>query len=65
MFVGGWCPCREELLPSPPLPSPFNPRWFSNFVAAADAVGIPVCVGLALVDPATGEALEEREFHTG
>lgn len=37
--------------------------WFTNFAAAADQVGIPVCLSLALVDMGTQEAVEERTFH--
>lgn len=44
------CPCRS---------------WLANLAAAADAVGVPLCVSLAVVDPSTGEASNSKEFHTG
>lgn len=48
-------PCR--LLPPPPH------SWLENFAAAADAVGIPVCMTVAVVDMTTDEAVETRDFH--
>lgn len=33
--------------------------------AAADAVGTPVCLSLAVVNEGTGEVLEKRDFFTG
>ncbi|KAI7839447.1 hypothetical protein COHA_006848 [Chlorella ohadii] len=37
--------------------------WLSNFAEAADAVGIPVCMSVAVVDMATDEATQTRDFH--
>ncbi|PRW58962.1 Pyruvate phosphate dikinase,PEP pyruvate-binding [Chlorella sorokiniana] len=37
--------------------------WFTNFVEAADAVAIPVCLSLAVVDSDTGRASDQRFFH--
>jgi hypothetical protein len=39
--------------------------WFTNLATAADAVGIPLCASLAVVDAATGQLLDERVFPTG
>jgi hypothetical protein len=33
-------------------------------VEAADAVGIPVCLSLAVVDPVTGDVQTQELFHT-
>ena len=40
-----------------------NRSWLSNFAEAADAVGIPVCMSVAVVDMATDEATQTRDFH--
>ncbi|PRW59916.1 Holliday junction ATP-dependent DNA helicase isoform B [Chlorella sorokiniana] len=37
--------------------------WFTNFAKAADEVGIPVCMSLAVVDTSTAEPKETRDFH--
>lgn len=61
------CPSPVLISPAPSLfpapPQPENRSWMANFAKAADEVGIPVCLSLALVDPATGEATETRDFH--
>ena len=51
-----------ELGPPPPHPPPAR-SWFTNFAKAADEVGVPVCMSLALVDPKTGAAADTRDFH--
>ncbi|KAL4435929.1 hypothetical protein ABPG77_000691 [Micractinium sp. CCAP 211/92] len=39
--------------------------FFTAFAKAADAVGIPVCATVALVDDASGSVLEQTQYHTG
>ncbi|EFN53370.1 hypothetical protein CHLNCDRAFT_137132 [Chlorella variabilis] len=48
-----------------PTDLPAVASWFSNMAAAADAVGTPVCLSLAVVNEGTGEVLEKRDFFTG
>lgn len=49
-------PAPSSNTSSRPLPS--RPRsWFKSFAEAADQVGIPVCMSLAIVDTSTAEAL--------
>ncbi|KAI7836624.1 hypothetical protein COHA_009509 [Chlorella ohadii] len=38
--------------------------WFANFAKAADEVGIPVCMSLAVVDTATAEAQQKKDYHS-
>lgn len=59
---------EAEKLPSstnrhPPPALPPNRSWLSNFADAADAVGIPVCMSLAVIDMQTDEATQKRDFH--
>lgn len=57
---------RRQLPPSLPLaPLSFLCSWFTNLAKAADAVGIPLCASLAVVDLATGEVVQSQDFHTG
>ena len=44
------------------LPSSLR-SWLENFAKAADEVGVPVCMSLAVVDMTTDEAVETRDFH--
>lgn len=39
--------------------------WFTNLATAADAVGIPLCASLAVVDASSGHLLDQRVFPTG
>ncbi|PSC76273.1 hypothetical protein C2E20_0687 [Micractinium conductrix] len=39
--------------------------WFTSLVKAADAVGIPLCASVALVDESDGSLIEQTPFHTG
>lgn len=49
--------------PRPPALPPCFQAWFANLAKAADAVDIPLCTTVALVD-AAGSAAEQSSFHT-
>lgn len=39
--------------------------WLTNFIEAADAVGVAACASVALVDTEAQEVLMLENFHTG
>ncbi|KAL4458822.1 hypothetical protein ABPG75_013687 [Micractinium tetrahymenae] len=48
-----------------PADLPAVEAFFAALIQAADAVGVPACASIAVVDEDTGEALKQEQLHTG
>ncbi|KAL4458815.1 hypothetical protein ABPG75_013680 [Micractinium tetrahymenae] len=48
-----------------PADIPTATEWFTKFAVASDALGIPACITLTIIDPKSEQVLWTETIHTG